>query len=219
MFKNRRLICFVCVFTALFCAQSNAEIYRFVTVDGVETFTDASVGTDNKNLQNNTKTKKVPHAPDSNYITNDYAKSAAKYFNNKKATAIGEVLHTRYFDITVHKASVASRVDTGNQFADLKPEQDNLYLIIKTKFKNIDNESRMIIDGTVWIIHNGKNYEYDKSETIMLDGWGIFLDQINPLITKTTNLVYKIPREIKGPVYWRPGRTDKNDIIYLGRIK
>lgn len=72
-----------------------------------------------------------------------------------------------------------------------------MYLIINVTFKNTNNESRMLIDGSVWINYNGKDYEFDKSETVMAEGYGILLDQSNTLISKTTNLVYKIPAEIK----------------------
>lgn len=133
--------------------------------------------------------------------------------------SIGQVLHTEYFDITVNKVSIQDRVNTGNEFADLKPEQGNLYLIINATFKNTDKESRMLMDGSVWIYYNGKKYEFDKSETIMLNGWGLLLDQINPLTTKTTNLVYKIPAEIKGNAYWQPGRAGSEQKVFLGNIK
>jgi hypothetical protein len=136
-----------------------------------------------------------------------------------KGVGIGETLHTDYFDITVNKVSLEDRVNTGNEFADLKPEQGNLYLIINASFKNTDKESRMLMDGSVWINYNGKNYEFDKAETVMLEGWGLLLDQINPLTTKTTNLVYKIPAEIKGDAYWQPGRADSDQKIFLGNLK
>lgn len=136
-----------------------------------------------------------------------------------KGVGIGEVLHTDYFDITVNKVSLEDRVNTGNEFADLKPEQGNLYLIINASFKNTDSESRMLMDGSVWINYNGKNYEFDKAETVMLEGWGLLLDQINPLTTKTTNLVYKIPAEIKGNAYWQPGRADSDQKILLGNLE
>jgi hypothetical protein len=110
-----------------------------------------------------------------------------------KGVGIGETLHTDYFDIIVNKVSLEDRVNTGNKFADLKPEQGNLYLI--------------------------KNYQFDKAETIMLEGWGLLFDQINPLTTKTTNLVYKIPAEIKGPAYWQPGRAKKSQKIFLGNLE
>jgi hypothetical protein len=135
-----------------------------------------------------------------------------------KGVGIGETLRTDYFDITVNKVSLEDRVNTGNEFADLKPEQGNLYLIINASFKNTDKESRMLMDGSVWINYNGKDYEFDKAETVMLEGWGLLLDQINPLTTKTTNLVYKIPAEIKGNAYWQPGRADSDQKILLGNL-
>lgn len=132
---------------------------------------------------------------------------------------VGEPLKTKYFDVTINEVSIQSRVNTGNQFADLKPEEGTSYLILNTTFKNTDNESRMLTDGEVLINYNGKEYKFDKSETVMLEGWGIMLDQINPLTSKTTNLVYKIPTEIKGATYYRPGRAGKKDLIFIGNIE
>lgn len=135
-----------------------------------------------------------------------------------KGVDVGQVLHTEYFDIIVNEVRLKDRVNTGNQFANRKPEQGNMYLIINTSFKNTDNESRMLMNGSVWINYNGKDYEFDKAETVMLEGWGLILDQINPLTTKTTNLVYKIPAEIKGDAYWQPGRAGRNQRILLGTL-
>jgi len=134
-------------------------------------------------------------------------------------TKMGETLPTDYFDVTVNKVSIENNVNTGNEFADLKAEPGSRYLIINATFKNNSNESRTLIDGEVLINYNGTDYKYDKSETIMLEGWGLMLDQINPLTTKTTNLVYKIPAELKGKAYYRPGRSGNDDLIDLGNIE
>lgn len=132
---------------------------------------------------------------------------------------IGQPLQTKYFEITVNEVSVKDRVRTGNQFADLPKEEGNKYLIINTTFKNTDTESRMIMDGSVWIEYNGQRYEFDKSETVIVEGWGTMLDQINPLTSKTTNLVYKLPAEITGTALWQPGRTTSKELINLGNIE
>lgn len=131
---------------------------------------------------------------------------------------IGESLSTDYFQITLNKVSVDKKINTGNQFADLDEEPGNKFLILDITFKNIDDESRMFSDGSVYINYNGKEYEYDKSETIMLEGWGTLLDQINPLTSKTTKLVYKIPAEISGPVYWEPGRNSDDKRFFCGNL-
>jgi len=161
---------------------------------------------------------------DGSSTSSSSASSSSSETTEKKASeptgvGVGQVLQTDYFAIKVNEVSLQDRVNTGNQFADLKPEPDNMYLIINASFKNTDNESRMLMDGSVWINYNGKDYEFDKSETVMLEGWGLLLDQINPLTTKTTNLVYKIPAEIKGPAYWQPGRAKKSQRIFLGNLQ
>jgi len=135
------------------------------------------------------------------------------------AIGIGQTLKTEYFEVTVSKADLKNKINTGNEYSDVTAEQGNQFLIITTTFKNIDNESRMLIDGSVFINYNGKDYEFDKSEVVLADGFGLFLDQINPLTSKTTKLVYKLPAEIKGPAYYKPGRAGDDEKIFLGDLK
>lgn len=137
---------------------------------------------------------------------------------NEEIIKIGDVLNTDYFEIKANKIDIQKMVNTGNEYLNLKEEPGNLYLIINATYKNVDSESRMLFDGSVWINYNGKDYEFDKSEPVMAEGWGLLLDQINPLTSKTTNLVYKIPEEIKGDVYWQPGRSSSDKKIYLGKL-
>jgi len=135
-----------------------------------------------------------------------------------KPIGIGEVLKTDYFAVRVNKVSVKNSVTIdGYGISDLKADADNKYLIINVTFKNTDNESRMIVDGNVLINYNGKDYTFDKSEVVLAEGWGLFLDQINPLTSKTTNLVYKIPKELTGTAYYNPGRSG-SDVIMLGNL-
>lgn len=138
--------------------------------------------------------------------------------NTAKIVKVGEVLKTDMFEVTVNKAAVDDHVNVGNEFADLKREAGVKYLIINVTFKNVDKESRMLVDGNILINYNGKDYKFDKSEPVMEDGWGLMLDQINPLTLKTTNLVYKLPAELKGELFWNPGRADEDQKIDLGNI-
>jgi hypothetical protein len=132
--------------------------------------------------------------------------------------AIGQPLKTDYFEVTVTRAGLTKKLDTGNEYTDVVADAGNTFLVINTTFKNIDNESRMLTDGTVFINYNGKDYEFDNAETIMAEGFGLFLDQINPLTSKTTKLVYKVPAEIKGAAYYQPGRADSDEKIFLGSL-
>jgi hypothetical protein len=43
---------------------------------------------------------------------------------------IGQVLSTEYFEVTANSLRIETRVGTGNEFADLKPEQGIAYPIL-----------------------------------------------------------------------------------------
>ena len=148
----------------------------------------------------------------------DSASAPATEEKKPAAVKMGEVLHTEYFDVTANSMSIKKEIKTGDEFADLKPEKGVKYVVINATFKNTDKESRMILDGSLWITYNGKEYEYDNSETFLVEGWGTTLDNLNPLMSKTTNIVYKLPEEIAGTAQWQPGRADRSDVIELNDI-
>lgn len=144
--------------------------------------------------------------------------SSAQTKSAQMAVGIGQILSTRYFDVTINTVDTYKSVNLGNVYLDLKEEPETNYLVLNITFKNTDNESRMITDGEVLVNYNGKEYKFDKSEPVLADGWGLFLDQINPLTSKTTTLVYKIPKEISGKAFYKPGRASRKDLIYLGSL-
>ena len=131
---------------------------------------------------------------------------------------IGDKITTEYFEITLNKAYIDTKIETGNMFADKKEEEGIKYLILDITFKNIDTESRLFLSGSVFINYNGNVYQYDKAETILEKGWGTLFDQINPLILQSTKLVYKIPSEIAGQVFWEPARNVNRKAFFCGRI-
>jgi len=149
-----------------------------------------------------------------------------------KFVNIGEVLKTDHFEVTVNSVKIEDSVNTGDEFRNLDPIKGKLYLIINTSFKNISNESEkpyylkpQITAGSVWIENNGKKYEFDKDVDFGGDtrfsnnkGWGLWFYSLNPLQSEITNLVYKIPSEIKGDVYWVPTCADIDQKILLGSL-
>lgn len=133
---------------------------------------------------------------------------------------VGQTLKTGYFDVTVNKVSITQRInDPSGLGLHVKADPDTKLLVLNVTFKNTDSESRMPMDGAVHFNYGGKDYNFDHSETLMIEGYGLFLDQLNPLISKTTNLVYKIPAEVTGEAYYNPGRADSDEKIILGNIQ
>ncbi len=131
--------------------------------------------------------------------------ASVKEINEKpKLPGYGETITAGNFEVTLNGYKFSKQVDTGNEFANIAPQEGNRFLIMSVTYKNISDKSKMAFPGAVYIEYNGKTLKYDHAETIPLEGWGLLLDQLNPLTSKTTKLVFKIPSEIKGPVYWEP---------------
>jgi len=132
----------------------------------------------------------------------------------------GEVLTTDYFDVTVNDLRITSKIESGNPYLDdVIASEGQCFLIINTTFKNTNTESRMIFEGSLEVkTPEGKSYMFDKTESILgVDGYGALLEQINPLTSFTTNIVFQMPKDIKGSIYYHPGRSD-GETIDLGKI-
>jgi len=136
----------------------------------------------------------------------DYAES------RKKEATIG------HFKISADSAYYGASVNTGNQYAEPKKWEGSRFFVIRASFKNLDTESRLPVEGSLFINYNGKDYEFDSVEPIMLEGYNIWFKKINPLITMKTKIVYRIPDEIHGEVFWRPGRNSTDTKLWLGFI-
>ncbi len=135
---------------------------------------------------------------------------------NNKPIGIGETLHSEYFDVIIKRAYSTSQLETGNEFTNKEADQGNVFAVLEASFTNTDKESRMITDGKLILIKEGKEYVFEKSEIVMLKGWGIMMATINPLNTLNTNIVYQIPANYKGKIFYEPSRSDKR--IFIGDV-
>lgn len=140
-------------------------------------------------------------------------------------TEIGQVLKTENFDITVNKTDIKDKVSAGAKYYDintgdeiyaLKTENGSKYLVINITVKNTGLESNTLPDGSVWINYNGNDYEYNDTEFVVDENYG--LKEMNPLVSRTTNLVFKIPTEIKGKAYYQPYSSQNDKKISLGTL-
>ena len=142
----------------------------------------------------------------------------------KPVGKIGEPYATRYFEVTVNHVQVQSALVTDNEFTnemlrDKSAEEGSVYLVINATYRNIDAESRTISSGKLIINYQGRDITYDDSMSVPADGWGLTFETINPLNRYTTNIVYRIPTEIKGPARFVPhNRARSDEVIQLGEL-
>jgi hypothetical protein len=95
-------------------------------------------------------------------------------------------------------------------------EPDEICLAINVTYRNNDTERKRVDFGALFIMYNEKEYVFARSNTDWHDGWEIVLDYQE---SKTTDLVYKIPFEIHGPVYYEPECNYYGSKIYLGKYE
>ena len=153
------------------------------------------------------------------FTGNQDPSTPTKETKSKVYSKIGEVLKTEFFDVTVNKIFLTDFINFHNEFMDVKAGEGNKFLILNVTVKNTDKETRtMFSDGILWINYNGQEYKYETSETILNEGWGFILDAINPLVSKTTRIVYKMPKEVTGEAYFQSSRSNNDERIYLGEI-
>lgn len=143
-----------------------------------------------------------------------YSESYAAYVSARPQEAI-----IGYFDISVDRGTYGKRVGTGNRYAEPKTWAGSRFFIVHTTFKNIDTESRLPVEGSLFINYDGREYEFDSVEPISLEGYNMWFRKINPLITMKTKIVYRIPDEIHGEVFWRPGRNPDDKRLWVGNVK
>lgn len=145
------------------------------------------------------------------------SEAPAQTTDQEKPVGLGDALHTEYFDVTIKKAYETQQLETGNQFTDKVATSGQKFVVLEAIFKNTDNESRVITDGKLILVKDGKEYAMEKSEDIMVEGWGIMLKNINPLSALNTNIVYQIPDDFKGSIYYEPARGNGKRINIVGK--
>lgn len=142
---------------------------------------------------------------------NTYATSYLKGLQAKQEAMHGQV---GYFDVTVNDCTISKTIDTGNRYSTVKPDPDARFLTVNATFKNTDNEGRLPLEGSLLISKDEKDFKFDTTETVMSEGYGIRMKSLNPLIKLNTKIVYKVPNELSGEVYWKPGRNAEDKKLW-----
>jgi hypothetical protein len=124
-----------------------------------------------------------------------------------------------YFEVATSGSTYGKSVGTGNRFAEPKQWEGSRFFVVNASFKNTDRESRLPVEGSLYITYNGTEYEFDSVETVMAEGYNIWFKKVNPLITMKTKIVYRIPDEIEGDVFWKPGRNPDDTRLWVGSVK
>lgn len=112
-----------------------------------------------------------------------------------------------YFNANIKSCTTSDKVGTGNPYSEPKQWPGSRFVVIDVLFKNEDSEGRLPVAGSLIINYKGRELRYDNTESVLLDGYGIYFKSVNPLVSMPTKIVYRIPDEVSGEVSWEPGRN------------
>lgn len=139
-------------------------------------------------------------------------------YNFLKYKSFNTPVSAGYFEVVANGVRIDNKIDLGNEHLNQYATNGNLFLIVNATYKNIDTEGRTLLSaGSIFIEFNEKEYEFDKTETILSENYGVAFEGLNPLTKKNTNLVFSISNEIKGHAFWIPSGSSEK--IYLGKIQ
>ena len=121
-------------------------------------------------------------------------KSKEKEKPKEEIGKLGTPYVTNHFEVTAKEVTVKKSVQAG--YDSLDPEEGAKYVVINVTAKNISNESKTLVTSGKLLLGDGADQiELLHDESILADGYGTFLDSVNPKLSKSTKIVYKIPAE------------------------
>ena len=133
---------------------------------------------------------------------NPVVRALAEYSKSKVRSAV-----VGYFNTKIKSCTISDKVGTGNPYSEPKQWPGSRFVIIDALLKNEDSEGRLPSAGSLIIKYKGRELRYDNTESILLEGYGIYFKSVNPLVSMPTKIVYRIPDEVAGEVLWEPGRN------------
>jgi hypothetical protein len=117
-------------------------------------------------------------------------------------TPTGEGVRCGYFEVTVTGARLAD--SAGSEGMATRAGAGNKLLIVTARVRNVDNEARMFMAGSLW----AGGAQYDAPEPVLAEGYLNVLDNLNPGTTWSGKIAWKVPATIARPVDWQPARSD-----------
>ncbi|CAM2807922.1 DUF4352 domain-containing protein [Paenibacillus sediminis] len=111
-----------------------------------------------------------------------------------KAAKVGQAVEVGKLSITVNKVKKTDKIGD-NEF--LQKKTDNQFIVLNVSIKNNDSDARTL-DSSMFRLKDSKGTEYDPlpdGDMYVNNGDTLFLAQINPHITKKSNIVFEVPKD------------------------
>lgn len=118
--------------------------------------------------------------------------------------SIGVHFRDSIFDYVVNEVKSEDYVSLGYYAEGLRKEENNRYLLVNVSYQNISSIPQNLVDGVVCVVTDTNVYMYQSMQLHSVMGVGWHNAQPNPLTIEKTTFIYKIPKTMKGKLFYLP---------------
>ena len=95
-----------------------------------------------------------------------------------------------------------------SRFEDKEPAPGDSFIVLDVSVRNRGHETRVFNAGPLVVLSGGKEHRFDTPENIIADGY-LLLEAIKPGAGVRGRIVYEVPSDLAGDVYWLPGNGQR----------
>ena len=95
-----------------------------------------------------------------------------------------------------------------SRFEDKEPAPGDSFIVLDVSVRNPGGETRVFNAGPLLIVSGGKTHRVDAPENIIADGY-LLLEAVEPGTGVHGRIVYEVPSDLAGDVYWLPGNGQR----------
>lgn len=118
---------------------------------------------------------------------------------NNEVYGIGDYVEVGKLAYTVHSVETTNILESDNQFID-PATTDGQFVIVEIEAFNNDSETRMVDSSMFKLIDDqGREFNTSTDTDVMMvldESLNLFLQDINPGISKTGKLVFELPNDV-----------------------
>lgn len=165
----------------------------------------AMLGEDTENQQaepaSSIQTEEVETETDSESATEQEVEATEedREEGNNEVYGIGDYVEVGKLAYTVHSVETTNILESDNQFID-PATTDGQFVIVEIEAFNNDSETRMVDSSMFKLIDDqGREFNTSTDTDVMMvldESLNLFLQDINPGISKTGKLVFELPNDV-----------------------
>lgn len=95
-----------------------------------------------------------------------------------------------------------------SRFEDKEPAPGDSFIVLDVSVRNPGHETRVFNAGPLVVVSGGKEHRIDAPENIIADGY-LLLEAVEPETGVHGRIVYEVPSDLAGDVYWLPGNGQR----------